>query len=70
MLVDLSYALHIIKAEIDIKITFVKIQAGTINIYFIAKDAAQVEFDAVHNASGWLTLFIFAAACINDAVSN
>ncbi|XP_047972797.1 probable ubiquitin-like-specific protease 2B isoform X4 [Salvia hispanica] len=28
-----------------------QIQAGTINIYFIAKDAAQVEFDAVHNAS-------------------
>ncbi|KAL1566415.1 Ulp1 peptidase [Salvia divinorum] len=27
------------------------IQAGTINIYFITKDAAQVESDAVHNAS-------------------
>ncbi|KAL1541724.1 Ulp1 peptidase [Salvia divinorum] len=28
-----------------------QIEAGTINIYFFAKDAAQVESDAVHNAS-------------------
>lgn len=34
--------------------TFMQCEAGTIIIYFVAKDAAEVEFDAIHNASGRL----------------
>lgn len=33
---------------------FIQFEAGTIYIHFIAKDAAEVEFDAIHNSSGWL----------------
>lgn len=39
--------------------TFIQSEAGTINIYFISKDAAQDDIDIVHNASGWLDMLAF-----------